>query len=1070
MRDVLNDLGLRVDGHTKRTQCPIHGGDDKNFSVYEYGGCCWSQCGGKSWDTVELIRDLKKLSYPEALEELARIGGVEVKRSEERNPEQIAAAQKAEAYRQSLLATMKAALNIYRQDKPVVSEVDGKEVSNFVFDGRMLSAETVTAFLGPRTGPNQNDLLASTEKGMSAEAMLELGLLGQTSDGRRYDFFRNRILFPIQDHNGVLVGLAGRARKGSKQKAKYVNSKQSPIFDKSNLMYGLAQNRRNIHERGAILMEGYWDVLTCYDNNIRRCVAGMGTALTSGQLARLKRYTNKLTVVYDGDKAGIKAAIKAIPLALTMGFDVKVAFLPAIDPESKDKEWHDPDSYVRQVGAKAFIKLLDKAEDAFAWIMDHYCKSDDDDKINQALDLAADIFLDIKDQVRKVRYEGSAKEVLGSKLFKLLQTRIGVMEEKRDDERSRPVYTKEQVETINEYGIYLKNNRFYAAESITRHGMSITNFIVRPVMTVKGSSATNCLVEFINVRGQKASCEIDTDNLVEIGKFKNKALREGNYVFDEVAKPYHYTRILRWLMDQIPLCYPITTLGYHRKTGFYAWANGILQPEGKFVEVNEYGVVKYEQDHFYLPAFSKVNVGGKSDEDSNSYEDQRCFVYRPVLNSTCPSIYDWSKDFLAVHGNNGVVGLVFYTAAIFRTMIYNKFKCFPILNPFGPPGSGKSFLAWSLVAMFGEARKPFNVTDGTNVGFFRRLAQIRDGLVFLDEFSNGIDFKRYQALKNIYDGAGREKGVASQDNRTVTTQVNSAVVLCGQEQPAQDVALFSRTITLNFTPKNHSDEEKRRAKKFKKLEESACLSAITCKLLKHREQVRLRFDPIYDEIISKLSALVPKDAPKNVVARMVKNNAMILTAYKIISELESFALPYDKAQSVLAKIMVQQMYAISQEDDLANWWNIFEYLLSRSQIRHNKEFKAEMETEISVKKSKEKGNGPHTYTFEHPKKILYLNLNLCFRMYAEQAKREGNVNALNKEAIAHYLRGSEAYIGEKKLRLNGRVTPLFAFAVDHLPLDVQLTSEYMRERSMANNATPQDKNDSSSAKAGQAAA
>lgn len=1029
MAEVCAHLGHEVN-RKSRCSCPIHQGDKPNFKTRGRYGTCFSDCGGVSFDHVEVLIQLRGYTYPEAIEELARIGGLEVERSESRSAEEVARYHEEAKYRDALRDNLKSALHLYKRPQP---KPGGKIID---IEGRKLHHETVQAF-DLMISPPGNILVDAARKGRADETYLQdLGLIRLSKQGSgMYDAFKDRVLFPIQDHHGKLVGLAGRVTSTNKSRAKYINSHESEIFEKGNLLYGLAQNRKNIAASGAILVEGYWDVLTCYDQGIRRCVASMGTSVTRRQVDLLHRYTEEVTIMMDGDEAGQKAARASAELFMEAGFEVKLLALP-VDEDADDYLRTDP------TAAGKLTTRLKHAPPAYEQILNYYLISGDLTR-DEGLRAVAELYASIDHDYRRMQCEGMLEQLLDKKELKLWKDRVANVQERKREEDQRPRYSPEEYAQIISYQIYERRNRVYATTSPDKSGVPISNFTIRPVMMVLGRENSTCLVELRNIQGASTICEISTDSMTELGPFKKVLLSKGNFLFDEAVKPHHFVRIQRWLFDAIRHCYPLTTLGYNGRGGFYAWANGLATEGDGFRQVDEYGIVEHGGHRYYLPAFSSAHNTNPGDDEVTGYENMRGF--KLATTGQAPSMLDWSRLFVQVHGDNGMVGLAFYFTCLFRSHIFGMFDVFPLLNLFGPPGLGKSFMAGSIAALFGEPQKPFNLHEGTDVGLFRRVAQKRDAVVVLEEFNNMIHPKRFQALKNFYDGSGREKGQRTMDNRTTTTRVESGIVMVGQQQPTQDAALFSRVVSLNFGPRDFTPEQLQRAQELKAIETSGILSQLTTKLLKHREHITKKFLVTYEGISSRLRRQVPPNAPRNIAPRLVKNNAIILAVFTLISEVEQLAIKPDQLEGVMIRVMVSQLFSIAQEDDLAGWWDQIEFAISRGDLRYEQELSVASERDLKVEQTNTEGSAKQEYDWSMaPRKVLYLHMTVAFQVYSQNLRKSGRDNGMPKSSIQHYLRGSEAYLGEKVYKMGGRSKRVYCFDVSRLPFDLQTDHEKSR--------------------------
>ena len=210
-------------------------------------------------------------------------------------------------------------------------------------------------------------LNALKEKGYSEEDMLELGLVRKNDRGNVFDYFRNRIMFPIYNETMKPVGFGGRIIINNDNSPKYLNSPDSKIFKKGNELFGLYNRGENIKKKGlAILMEGYLDVLSAHKNNFPNAVASLGTAFTEGQAKLLKKYTNNIIIAYDNDSAGKEAVLKAAEILKKDDFNIRCL---SIEGEVKD-----PDEYLRKYGRKNFLEILKTSKGIFDYLFDEYSK------------------------------------------------------------------------------------------------------------------------------------------------------------------------------------------------------------------------------------------------------------------------------------------------------------------------------------------------------------------------------------------------------------------------------------------------------------------------------------------------------------------------------------------------------------------------------------------------------------------------------------------------------------------------------------------------------------------------
>ena len=335
VEDVVGDfVTLKRRGSSLWACCPFHNEKTPSFHVepsrgiYKCFGC------GKSGTAVGFVMEYEKLSYTEALKYLARKYHIEVKEKEE-SAEDIAARQRNE----SLLAVSEFAFNFYK-DQLVTDE--GRSVAVQYFHSRGLEDETIAKY-GLGWAPKSKSAFteAAKKEGYKDEYLLETGLCAQwDTDGSLHDRFYDRVMFPIHSVSGRVIAFGGRTLFTDKSVAKYVNSKESEIYVKSRSLYGIYFAKSAISRADkCYLVEGYLDVLSMHQLGITNVVASSGTSLTVEQIRLIKRFTENVTIMYDGDPAGIHAALRGIDMILREGMNVKVVLIPDGD---------DPDSYARK--------------------------------------------------------------------------------------------------------------------------------------------------------------------------------------------------------------------------------------------------------------------------------------------------------------------------------------------------------------------------------------------------------------------------------------------------------------------------------------------------------------------------------------------------------------------------------------------------------------------------------------------------------------------------------------------------------------------------------------------------
>ncbi len=352
IEEVVGDfVHLKKRGTSLIGLCPFHNEKTPSFNVsvtkgiYKCFGC------GKGGDSVRFIMDHEKYSYPEALKYLANKYNIEVAETvftpedQERNDR-----------RESLYIVSAWAAKFFQQQ--LWETEAGQSIGLSYFKERGYREDIIKKFeLG--YSPEEWDALLQRAKaeGYKEEFLEATGLSVTNDSGKTYDRFRGRVMFPIHNLTGRVIGFGGRTLKTDKNVPKYVNSPESEIYHKSNVLYGLFQAKKAIRdEDNCYLVEGYADVLSVHQAGLENVVASSGTSLTTEQIRLIGRFSQNVTILYDGDAAGIKASLRGLDMILEEGLNVKVVLFP---------DGHDPDSYVQEVGSSAFKTYIEQHQRDF---------------------------------------------------------------------------------------------------------------------------------------------------------------------------------------------------------------------------------------------------------------------------------------------------------------------------------------------------------------------------------------------------------------------------------------------------------------------------------------------------------------------------------------------------------------------------------------------------------------------------------------------------------------------------------------------------------------------------------
>ncbi len=380
IEDVVGDfVNLKRRGVNMIGLCPFHDEKTPSFTVSPAKNICKCFGCGKGGSPVSFLMEHDNLTYPEALRVLAKKYGIEIE--EDGNPD------KSKEERQHLESLY--LINQFTKDFFIdqMNNTDiGRSVGLHYFKDRGFREDIIERF-GLGYSPNDGKSLMKKLDDVGYEKTL-YEKLGVVKNGR--DFFRGRVMFPIHNLTGKCIGFGGRILKANKKAPKYVNSSEAEIYNKSKILYGMFFAKNAIRKKDeCILVEGYTDTISLHQAGIENVVASSGTSLTIEQIRLIKRFTPNIKILYDGDAAGVKAALRGLDLVLEQDLNVKVVLLP---------EGEDPDSYAQAIGTEAFVKYLDeKATDFILFKMNLLMEEAKGDPVKRS-----DLIKDIVSSISKI--------------------------------------------------------------------------------------------------------------------------------------------------------------------------------------------------------------------------------------------------------------------------------------------------------------------------------------------------------------------------------------------------------------------------------------------------------------------------------------------------------------------------------------------------------------------------------------------------------------------------------------------------------------------------------------------
>lgn len=406
IHEIVSDfVTLKRKGQYYWACCPFHNEKTPSFSVtpgkgiYKCFGC------GKAGDSISFVQDVEALNYLEALRYLANKYGITVE-EEEMTSEEI----KAHSERESLLVVLNYANEYFH--KTLLETEEGKSIGLSYFRERGYGLDIIEKFqLGFSLEKWDAFHKAALEQSFEEEWLVKAGLVLKKEE-RVYDRFRGRVIFPIHNLSGKTIAFGARILKKNEKQPKYINSPETEVYHKGKILYGIHQAKKTIRDLDeCFIVEGYTDVISLHLSGVENVVSSSGTALSDDQIRLIKRFTQNITVLFDGDKAGIKAAIRGIDMILEQGLNVRTVLFP---------EGEDPDSYSKKLGTTAFQEFLKtNRKDFIEFKIDLYEEETRNDPVKRA-----DMVNEILDTVSKVQ-----DAVLRSIYLKNMASKLGMEEQ-----------------------------------------------------------------------------------------------------------------------------------------------------------------------------------------------------------------------------------------------------------------------------------------------------------------------------------------------------------------------------------------------------------------------------------------------------------------------------------------------------------------------------------------------------------------------------------------------------------------------------------------------------------------
>ena len=487
IEEVVSDfVSLKRRGANYIACCPFHHEKTPSFSVspskgiYKCFGC------GKAGSVVSFVMEHEQMSYVEALKYLGHKYGIEVKEKEE-TQEDI----QQRLHHESLLIVNDFAQKFYTEQ--LLRSDEGIAIGLSYFKERGFTDATIEKFLlGYAPNKRREFTHNAQRKGYKKEHLVEVGLtIEREGTGELLDRFYERVMFPIRSISGKVIAFGGRTLRKDKEVAKYINSPESEVYVKNKVLYGIYEAKQAIaREQKCYLVEGYTDVISFHQAGVENVVASSGTSLTTGQIQLIKRFTNKVTVLYDGDWAGIKASLRGIDMLLEEGLEIKVALFP---------DGEDPDSFARKHTREQLLDFLANNEEDFISFKQRLLQQELSKDPLQRARLIGEVVNSIAvipDAIVRAVYIEQTASKLNIK-EELLQQEVAKLRHKKQSENFyQQKREQERIERLQ--GIHAADNQTYAVKE-PQGGKNIPGFVVNTYCSEAEKEILYYLLKFGNL-------------------------------------------------------------------------------------------------------------------------------------------------------------------------------------------------------------------------------------------------------------------------------------------------------------------------------------------------------------------------------------------------------------------------------------------------------------------------------------------------------------------------------------------------------------------------------------------
>ena len=1018
IEDVLKSWGLefRRRGSTMFASCPFHSEKTPSFSITPGRNLWFCHSCHRGGDGIKFYMERDGMDFLQAVEAIAKANNLHIEYTKE---EQTDEQKEAAKLKESVLAAVATVHKFFFDQLRVELSDEARAAREYAYS-RWPEDFCSTCGIGLAPKDSKPLIEYCKSKAITEDLLLQSGIYRKDEkSGRIYTLFRNRLVIPIRDRFGRVIAFTARYLGDDKADnvGKYVNSSNSSVFTKGESVFGIDRASRCRDALYYNIVEGAPDVLRLQSIGLENTVATLGTAWSGAQFDILKKHIQSLCFIPDSDPPkdesfgpGFKAVMTNGAEAVRRGFDVTVRELPFVEEQSEDGETilhkNDADEYI--LSPETYAAIPEKP--FILWLAEK--------KFSVASSLAEQrvIVAEVADLLRHIKDDAIADECIASlaKINGTVKSWKAAISRAKGEARQRAAKSdpkndaERRKELLRQCNLNIIDNCFYTYDE--GEAVRLSNFYLESLYHIKDETNGTRLFRMVNKFNEAVDIEFRESELCSLTTFQQRVGSVGNYIWR--AKIDKLNNVKEYLYRGTRSAERVRKMGWDSVNGFFAFGNGVFNGD-RFLAVDDLGIVETAPSRsFYIPATSKMY-----ENNPEIYQFERLFIHE---NRSGIKLYDFAIQLVKVFGDNAKIAFCYLLATLYRDVIFNRTRHFPILNLFGEKGTGKTTLATSLQSFFIHSVDPPNLGVTSVPAMNDRVSQAVNSLVVFDEYKNDLDVRKIAYLKGLWGGGGQTKKNQNTDGMAAQTIISTGIALCGQDKPTQDMALFTRVLFLAFSKTSFTKPER---DAYEDLVAMCSLgnTHLTLEVLGHRLLFEKNFSNAYSLTKSELSKIVEGE---KIHDRIFGNWIIPLAAFRTLESVLSLPFSYNDLLTVAVAGMRLQNETAQESSEMGDFWEALQGFHTQGRAIDKAHFRIKWHRTFRSTTMKE------DMIFAEPTPVLYLNSAAVAGLFNGRGAANATANRSNWSTMLSYLRSHPSFLGLKQDRftiLLANGTPDYTF-------------------------------------------